>query len=405
MKIGIISTGDELLRGAIADTNAAWMAAEFHGHGYDVSRIVTVGDDIKALSSALGEAFDEFELVIVGGGLGPTDDDVTAKAAALAAGCSLVRNDEAATHVRTVFEIIGRPMSEINLKQADLPEGCAVLMNPCGTAPGFALNTAKGRAVFLPGVPIELKTMFEQHVLQVLPAPSSSRFQAVFRCFGMGESDIQTVLKPIAAAFPTVRWSYRPSFPEIGVTISAYEQETFLKVREEVLSALGRTVFAEEEIDLPTALGRVLVKHGYTLATAESCTGGLIGHSITETAGSSEYFRGGIVAYDDRVKESVLGVDKAVLDAHGAVSEVVVRSMAQGVKNKLDVDLGIAVSGIAGPGGGTAEKPVGLVHMAVAHSRGVDHQKRVFKGYERWRVKRISAWSAMWMAIRTTWEN
>ncbi|MCP4678862.1 MAG: CinA family nicotinamide mononucleotide deamidase-related protein [Deltaproteobacteria bacterium] len=403
MKIGIISTGDELLRGMIADTNAAWMASMLDQRGYSVSRITTVGDDMDELSAVLEDAFNEYDLVIVGGGLGPTEDDITAQAAARAAGCPVARNEEAAALVRGAFERIHRPMVEINLKQADLPDGCTVLTNPCGTAPGFAVGTSRGRAVFLPGVPRELKPMFEQHVLEALS--EQGRVRAVFKCFGRGESDIQAALTPIAASFPTVKWSYRSSFPEIGVTVSSSSEEDLRGVRQSILAELGKSVFAEDEIALPEALGRLLLSQGCTIGTAESCTGGLIGHSLTDVAGSSDYFRGGIIAYDNAVKIDQLGVGADLLEARGAVSEPVVKAMAEGVRKTLGVDLGVAVSGIAGPGGGTAEKPVGLVHLAVAHPNGVDHLKRIFHGYGRSRVKRISAWVAMWMAFRALRED
>ncbi len=405
MKIGIISTGDELLRGMIADTNAAWMASRLDERGYSVDRIITVGDDLDMLGAVLKDAYNEYELVIVGGGLGPTEDDLTAQAAARAAGCSIVRNEEAAAMVRAVFEHIQRPMAEINLKQADLPEGCTVLTNPNGTAPGFAVGTSRGRAVFLPGVPRELKPMFDQHVLGSLKEQGQARHRAVFRCFGRGESDVQTALAPIAASLPSVRWSYRSTFPEIGVTVSSMSEEDLREAGQSILAELGKSVFAKEEAALPEALGKLLLSRGCTIGTAESCTGGLIGHVITDVAGSSDYFRGGIIAYDNAVKVNTLGVGADLIEANGAVSEPVVKAMAKGVRKTLGVDLGIAVSGIAGPGGGTAEKPVGLVHMAVAHSDGVDHLKRIFHGYDRLRVKRISAWVAMWMAFRVLRED
>ncbi len=410
MKIAIISTGDELLRGKIADTNGAWIASKLDERGYMVDRMITVGDDLDALSSLLKEAYAEFDLVIVGGGLGPTDDDLTARAAARAAGSAISRSSEAEAQVRAAFERIQRPMVDINLKQADLPESCTVLENHCGTAPGFMMDTPGGHAFFFPGVPRELKPMFEEFVLPTLTTQGPAMHRLVFKTFGRGESDVQAALKPFAADFPEVGWAYRSSFPEIGVTITAPDEETLTRVGDEVRRSLRRNIFAEEDIRLPAALGLALVRRGYTLATAESCTGGLISHSITEVAGSSDYFRGGIVAYDNVVKETTLGVDQAMLEKEGAVSEQVVRTMAEGVRAALQADVGVAVSGIAGPGGGTEEKPVGLVHLAVAHPNGAhaygtDHLKRIFHGFDRTRVKQISAWVAMWMAFRALQED
>jgi nicotinamide-nucleotide amidase len=399
MKIGIVSTGDELLRGAIADTNAAWMAAKLAEKGYRVSRITVIPDDLSALAVAMENAFNEFDLVIVGGGLGPTDDDLTAEAAARATKAAIVRSKEAAAQVEAAFERIGHPMAEINLKQADLPAGAIVLPNSHGTAPGFSISTASARAVFLPGVPRELKPMFEKYVLDTLPDLTDRTHLAIFKCFGKGESDIQTALKPIAKAFPAAKWSYRATFPEIGVRVEATDTAELNKLRPEISSALGRFVFSNEDIDLPAALGQALKRRGLTIAAAESCTGGLIGHSITEVPGSSAYFKGGVISYDNGVKTDVLGVDKDVLNAKGAVSEEVVGQMAEGARKLLGADIAVAVSGIAGPDGGTPDKPVGLVHFAVAHAKGVDLKQRIFQGYERSRVKRISAWTAMWMAF------
>ncbi len=410
MKIAIISTGDELLRGKIADTNGAWIASKLDERGYMVDRMITVGDDPDALSALFKEAFSEFSLVIVGGGLGPTDDDLTAGAAARAMESTITRSKKAEAQVRAAFQRIQRPMVDINLKQADLPRDCTVLENSSGTAPGFSIDTTGGTAFFFPGVPRELKPMFEKYVLPTLPGRGSATHRSVFKSFGRGESDIQAALKPIVAAFPGVGWAYRSSFPEIGVTVTAPDEETLNRVGDEVRRTLGKNIFAEEDIKLPAALGKALLERGYTLATAESCTGGLIGHSITEVAGSSEYYRGGIVAYDNDVKENTLGVDQAVLEKDGAVSEPVVRAMAEGVRASLKADVGVAVSGIAGPGGGTKEKPVGLVHFAVAHPNGahacrVEHLKRIFHGFDRTRVKQISAWVAMWMAFRALQED
>lgn len=399
MRIAIISTGDELLRGAIADTNAAWMASRLFALGRDVSRIAVVGDDEAAIASVLETAFAEHDLVVVGGGLGPTDDDVTAAAAAAACSLRIARNEEAARQVEAAFARLGRPMNPQNLKQADLPEGCLVLENDIGTAPGFALATARGRAVFLPGVPFELEPMFERHVLADLER-AAPRHRSCFQCFGMGESNIQAALKPLSAAHPDVRFAFRVMYPEIAVACTAREARELAVVEQEVVRLLGDAIFAREEIGLPVVLGRALAERGRTLGCAESCTGGLIGHSITEVPGASAYFRGAVVAYDDAVKTSLLGVDPAALAAYGAVSEPVVRRMAEGARQALGADFAVATSGIAGPAGGTPDKPVGLVHMAVAGPSGVAHKSRVFPAAGRSRVKRISAWTAMRMALR-----
>jgi nicotinamide-nucleotide amidase len=380
MRIGIISTGDELLRGALADANAVYMASRLCELGFCAERFVTVGDDLLALTEAFAAAFAGLDLVLVSGGLGPTDDDLTAAAAAAAAGVRLVRSEEAERVVRAAFARRGREMHPVNLKQADVPEGCRVLDNPNGTAPGFALAAQRAQAFFLPGPPRELEPMFEAHVVGALPAPPE-RYVAAFRLFGMGESDVQAALAPYAAAHPA---------PD-GASLEAAAAEA--------RRALGAAVFSEGEVGLAEALGRALASRGLTIGAAESCTGGLIGHELTQIPGSSAYFRGSIVAYDNAVKIGLLGVDARLLEAHGAVSEAVVRAMADGARRALKADIAIAVSGIAGPDGGTAEKPLGLVHFAVATARDCGHLERTFRGHDRARVKAASAWTAMRMAL------
>ncbi len=404
MKIIIISTGKELLRGIIADTNGAWMAATLDAAGFSVDRILIVDDDLEEMTRTLKKAFSSYDLTIVGGGLGPTDDDLTAEAAALAASIPLKHNESAEMQVRARFERIGREMAEINLKQALLPEGCEVLANPRGTAPGFALDTVSGRAVFLPGPPREMKPMFERYVVAQLPQ-AENRSRAVLRCFSRGESDVQAALKPLVEKHPDISWSYRATFPELVLTLTGPSEHAVGAARDATLEILGPAVFATEDIDLAAALGKILTEKSLTLATAESCTGGQIGHRITETPGSSAYFRGGIIAYDNDIKANVLGVNREILDTKGAVNQEVVEAMAAGARQVLDADVGIAVSGIAGPTGGTPDKPVGLVHIAVAHPGGIVHGQKTFTGYNRTRVKRISAWTAMWTAFRALKED
>jgi len=406
MRIGIISTGDELLRGEIADTNAAWMASELCSRGHLVARMSVVGDDPERLEAELASTFVACDLVLVGGGLGPTDDDLTARAAACALGVQLARSPEAEVQVRAAFERLGREMNPLNLKQADLPAGCSVLDNPVGTAPGFAVDTPTGgRALFFPGVPFELTRMFGAHVDRELPADPAARHTAVLKCFGTGESDIQAALTAIAESDPGVRFAFRASFPEIRVTIAAPDPAELERALARARQVLGRAVYATTDIGLPETLGRALTAAGATVAVAESCTGGLIGHSLTEVPGSSAYFRGGVIAYDNEVKISALGVDRSTIDAHGAVSEEVASAMATGARRALGADLALATSGIAGPDGGTADKPVGLVYVAVAHPDGVACKRHVFKGYSRSRVKRASAWWAMRTALDITAER
>jgi len=399
MKIAIISTGNELLRGAIADTNAAWIASRLHELGLDVSRITVAPDDHDELVSVFRQAYGSFDLLIVGGGLGPTIDDITARAAAEAADLPLVRSDDAVRRISAVFERLGKNMNEINLKQADLPRGCEIVDNPVGTAPGFALRTGRAHAFFLPGVPREMKPMFENCILPTLEDQSSRQHTSTFKCFGMGESDIQAALTELPASHPGIELAFRPSFPEISITFKAPNAATLDAALAHTRQILKGTVFAWEDIDIPTALGRALLKKRLTMAVAESCTGGLIGHEITQAPGSSAYFKGAVVSYDNDVKIDLLGVDRQLILDHGAVSAQVATAMVKRARILLHSDIALATSGVAGPGGGTEEKPVGLVHIAVAHGGGIDHREHRFKGYDRASVKKAAAWTAMRMAL------
>ncbi len=399
MEIAIISTGNELLRGAIADTNAAWIASRLHERGLDVSRIIVAPDDHDGLVSVFRQAYGSFDLLVVGGGLGPTVDDITARAAAAAADLPLVRSDDAVRRISAVFKRLGKHMNEINLKQADLPQGCEIVDNPVGTAPGFALRTGRAHAFFLPGVPVEMKPMFENSILPILEDQSSKQHISTFKCYGMGESDIQAALAEFPASHPGIELAFRPSFPEISITFRAPNAATLDAALAHARKTLKGTVFAWEDINIPTALGRALLDKQLTMAVAESCTGGLIGHEITQVPGSSAYFRGAVVSYDNDVKIDLLGVDKQLILDHGAVSAQVATAMAERARTLLHSDIALATSGVAGPGGGTEEKPVGLVHIAVAHGGGIEHREHRFKGYDRARVKKAAAWMAMRMAL------
>ena len=405
MRIKIISTGDELLKGAISDTNGAWMASRLVAMGASVERIEVVKDCVEEIGDALTRAGIGSDLVLVGGGLGPTEDDLTAAAAARAFGMPLVRFPEGERQIRAAFDRIGVEMHPINLKQAVLPEGAVLLENDRGTAPGFALTADGVRYLFFPGVPRELEAMFDRYVPGELPGGLERPPERVFRCFGSGESALQAKIADITGRWEGTRLSFRASFPEIGITLRAPDRETLEGASRDVEAAIGYAVFAREPIGLPEALGKALAGRGMTVGTAESCTGGLIAHSITQVPGSSAYFKGGIVCYDNEVKIEAAGVDRFLIEAHGAVSEEVASAMARGARERLGVDIAMATSGIAGPGGGTDDKPVGLVHIAVAHPGGTAHRRRLFEGYSRDRVKTASAWAAMRMALDAVLEK
>ncbi len=373
----IISTGDELVGGRTVDTNASYIADRLAGAGVEVVSITTVGDDVERMNWAWQGALEQADLVVSTGGLGPTIDDLTNETVATVAGVELVMNEVEAERIREMFTRRGRPMPENNLKQAMIPAGAEVIANELGTAPGYRLTMTGGRrrpvAVALPGVPREMKPMLDEQVIPWVlgrTEPDVTVVAKTFQTFGLPESALDEML---SGAVPPDqgRLAFRASFPKIAVRIAVTGSmpeagQRLERLAAEVRDRLGAAVYAEGEAGLEDVVGEMLRKSGKTLATAESCTGGLIGSRITDVAGSSDYYMGGLVAYSNDLKQQGLGVATATLDEHGAVSEETAREMALGICRMTGADIGVATTGIAGPGGGTDEKPVGTVAIALA---------------------------------------
>lgn len=389
-----ISTGDEIARGRSVDSNAPWMARRAAGHGVLRSRHLAVGDDPEALAAAFGEAARRADLVVVTGGLGPTDDDHTRTAAAAAAGVPLV-------HVPALLEEIVRSLASRNLsvpessaRQAFVPEGAEPLANPVGLAPGFAMDLHGARLFFLSGVPREMESMFDAHVLPLIRERGGGGAYAAVTCFGRPEALVNEDLRDLFRR-RDVSVGITATFGLIRVTAQATgagAAEKVAGVAGEVRRRLGDLVLGA---DTPAeAAAALLIERGVTLATAESCTGGLVGAMLTDVPGISAVYPGGVVAYADGIKTGRLGVPEETLVAHGAVSEPVARAMAEGVRECFGADLGVAVTGIAGPGGGTPEKPVGLVWYALAAPDGVRALERRLPG-DREFVRRVSAHTAL----------
>ncbi len=387
MRAEILTIGDELLRGEIVDTNKALLAERLLGVDVETRFQTTVGDDPEEMADALRRAAARADVVLVSGGLGPTRDDLTAEVLGGTFGRRLVLDPGALETIRAFFLRVGREMTENNAKQAWFPEGAEILPNPVGTAPGFALEA--GGAVFfcMPGVPRELALMLDE---QVLPRIAKRRGGGevvrarLLRTFGMGESALDAELADVAIS-GGVSLGFRTAFPDnylrpVARAASAAEAEAKLdRVCGAIRARLGPLVYGEGETEtLPAVVGRLLRERGRTLALAESCTGGLVAERITEIPGASDYFKGGVVAYADAAKEDLLGVPRDLLDRHGAVSDPVARAMAEGVRLRFGADLGVATTGISGPGGATAEKPVGLVHVALARAEGTTASRFVF---------------------------
>ncbi len=375
MRAEILTIGDELLRGEIVDTNKALLADRLLGLDVETRFQATVGDDPAEMTDAFVRAASRVEVILVSGGLGPTRDDLTAEVLARAFGLRLVQDADALETIREFFRRVGREMTENNAKQALFPEGAEILPNPVGTAPGFALEA--GGAVFfcMPGVPRELAQMLDE---QVLPRIAKRRGGGgvvrarLLRTFGMGESALDAELSDVAIS-GGVSLGFRTAFPDnylrpVARAATAAEAEEKLdRICSAIRARLGPLVYGEGEAEtLPVVLGRLLRERGLSLAVAESCTGGLVASRLTEVAGASDYFLGGVVAYANAAKEALLDVPRELLERHGAVSGPVVRAMAEGVRRRFGADFGVATTGISGPGGGTPEKPVGLVHVALA---------------------------------------
>lgn len=368
------------MAGIIVDTNTAWIAGRCASLGHEIVRHSSVGDDAGAIAAIAKEAAGRADAVIVTGGLGPTSDDITVEAAARAFGKGLAMDEGVLSGIRQYFERSGRAMSASNEKQAMIPEGCIVLKNRVGTAPGIEVNLGGAEFFFLPGVPKELYQIFDDSVMPWLAAKSEGAFcERVLRCFGIPEASIDEKLK--GADLGGARPSFRVCFPEILLKLiarAASEPEAARAVdaaAKEIHSRLGEVVYAEGDTTLARIVGDMLRARGMTLAVAESCTGGLVADMITDTPGSSEYFERGVVSYSNRSKMEMLGVGEEILKAHGAVSSETAMAMAEGVRRMSGASIGIGVTGIAGPGGGTPEKPEGLVFIAIAAPEGT----RAFK--------------------------
>jgi len=403
----IITIGTELTRGELADTNGAWLAAQMLACGTEVTGLTTVDDDLDRIVEALRRGAAQADVVICTGGLGPTTDDRTAAAAAHAAGVGLWRHEPTIASIRKRFEAIGLAMASNNEKQADFPEGATVLPNPVGTAPGFWMPLGRARMYFFPGVPYEMKRLFGDHAGPWLRERATGGLhQNAMRCFGTGESNIGAKLDGVEAQFPGVTIGYRATFPEVEVKVLARgatpaEAEALCdRATAEVRSRLGDLVFALGQVHMPEVVVERLRAAGRTLVLAESCTGGLVTQLLTAVPGASDVVLCGVVTYSNASKERLVGVSPDTIATHGAVSAETVREMATGALGLCDADLAVATSGIAGPAGGTADKPVGLVHFALAERGKPDIRlvQRNLRG-DRTRIQMLAAYVALKMIL------
>lgn len=398
----IVSQGDEVVTGQTVDTNAAWIAERLTELGVDVVRHLTVGDRLPDLVAILTAAVAEGDVVVCTGGLGPTQDDLTAEAVAAAFDAPLALDEVALAAIEAMFRAYGRTMAPSNRKQALLPTGSARLDNPVGTAPGFALEARGALLCCLPGVPREMRRMVTEHVLPRVRA----RFQlpsprlVTLRTTGVGESTLQDRIGPFTHDDAVL--AYRTSLGENQIKLrfrSDTPDATVRAITADVAGRIGSPLFSIDGLDgpgpdLPGTVAAALDARDETLATAESCSGGLVASLCTSVPGASGWFLAGAVTYANEAKERDLGVPHELLVGHGAVSEPVARAMAEGIRTRAGTTYGLATTGIAGPGGGTPDKPVGTVHLALATPEGTHHRLARLGG-DRHRIQTLTAHAAL----------
>jgi nicotinamide-nucleotide amidase len=407
--IEIITIGDELLCGRTQDSNAAMIARELHAAGFTVERFTTTGDRLEAIRASLLCCLPETRFVIVTGGLGPTKDDLTAEAAACAFDDTLALRPEALTMLQSWLERRGRTMNPSQQKQAMLPSSATVIENPVGTACGFMMRFKERHYLFLPGVPAEARAMTMQSVLSYINQHTGSNHiirSTTLRIYGLWESLIQEKITDVMDPYPDVSLGFYPHFPEVSLKLTVHgTDESVLNERlgraQNALSeAIGDYIYGTGDCTLPEAIGRLLLARSQTVAVAESCTGGLLSHLFTTVPGSSAWFERGLVVYSNLSKTELAGVEESVLIEHGAVSVQTARALAEGVRLGAKSIWGISITGIAGPDGGTPEKPVGTVFFAVAGPEGCQTFHRRFTG-TRSQNKHLSAYTALDLLRRT----
>ncbi len=391
MKAEIITIGDELLIGQTIDTNSAWIGARLSNMGFDVCRKITIHDARKDILEAVRTAAGKSDVVIITGGLGPTSDDITKQTLCEFFNTHLVVNQEVLGMVEAMMKRRSFPMNENNRKQAEVPESCKVLKNERGTAPGMWFEKDGTIFISMPGVPWEMQYIMTEHVLPELGSrfTSQSIIHRNIMTYGVPEARLAELLAGFEADLsPEIRLAYLPGSGIIKLRLTAtgpdkaFLEKIIGEQVEKLYKIIPELIFGENEDSLEMVIGKLLKERNQTVCTAESCTGGKIAQMLTSIPGSSNYYKGSVIAYDNMVKTEVLKVHGNKIEKFGAVSELVVEEMARGARDLLKTDYSIATSGIAGPDGGTEDKPVGTLWIAVASEKGTVMEKHLF-GYDR----------------------
>ncbi len=398
MNVEIISVGDELLTGLVVNTNASMIAGMLVQAGHSVRRVTAVGDDEPALLGALESAVKDNDLLVLTGGLGPTHDDITKSVAARFFESELVYRKDVYERIEAYFRSRGRTASPSNRVQAWIPVKAELLQNENGTAPGFLFRRGAVLCFILPGVPAEAERMMHGQVMTRLAEAGKGRvfLSRMLRTVGVPESDLYDSIADFPDRFPEVKLAFLPQTSGMNLRLVIFGDdkascESVLENGEAFIrERAGRFIFGTDDDTLESVVGALLVRQMRTLSTAESCTGGLVANKLTHIPGSSAYFSGGVVAYGNGMKIRLLNVPESILKEHGAVSAETASAMAEGIRRCAGTDVGISTTGIAGPAGGTPEKPVGLVYIGYSDSSRTVTEKRIFMRDRLWNQERFS---------------
>ena len=384
MKFGLVTIGAELLNGARTNTNAAWIGQNVISVGGAIDWHMTVNDEKNTIESALDEVPTSIDVVLCTGGLGPTHDDITSSVLYEYFGAKPEVDEQYWQLLTKKFAARDQVIPDINRNQAMKPDIGEVIPNPIGSARGLHLSNKSYHLFAMPGVPAEMKSMMTDTILPWIESRSKSKIHVtVMRTTGIMESVLYEKVQGILDDYPQINVAFLPRFTGVDIRLTTSDKNTLNRLVDQISPVIQKYHFGGEGVELEDVVGRLLIKNRKTIATAESCTGGLIGDRLTNISGSSLYYKGGIVAYSNSVKEKTIGVKKETLDSAGSVSEETALEMARGIRNKLNADIGLSTTGIAGPKGGTKEKPVGLVYIAISYDRGEKVYRFTFTPYRK----------------------